>query len=135
VNQGLLSISERLSIPLVATNDCHYLDKEDVRAHDVLLCIQTGKTVNETDRFRFSTDELYFKSGLEMQKTLGHYPDAIQNTVEIANRCEVDFDFNTYHFPQFDATSELTADEIFDRDVRAGYQKRLEEILRQESGH
>ena len=74
VNAGLLELHQRLSIPMVATNDCHYLDKSDVRAHEVLLCIQTGKTVKDTDRFQFQTDQLYFKSGEEMRKTLGAIP-------------------------------------------------------------
>jgi len=128
VNQALLDMSGRLSIPLVATNDCHYLDREDVDAHDVLLCIQTGKTVNEADRFRFSTDQLYFKSGQEMIETLGHFPGAIENTSRIANRCNIEFDFDTYHFPQFDADSEISAEELFETEVRMGYAKRIEQI-------
>ncbi len=129
VNQGLLEMSKRLSIPLIATNDCHYLDRGDVKAHDVLLCIQTGKTVNDAGRFRFSTDQLYFKSGKEMQEQLGHFPGAIENTVALAKRCEIEFDFNTYHFPQFDADSGRTADEIFDEKVREGYARRMKEVL------
>ncbi|MFZ5568911.1 MAG: DNA polymerase III subunit alpha [Thermodesulfobacteriota bacterium] len=128
VNAALLDISGRLSIPMVATNDCHYLKKEDVRAHDVLLCIQTGKTVNETDRFRFSTDQLYFKSGQEMRATLGQYPGAIENTVKIADRCEVEFDFNTYHFPRFSKDETHTPDELFEQEVRKGYLNRLRKL-------
>ncbi|QTA90506.1 DNA polymerase III subunit alpha [Desulfonema magnum] len=125
VNQALLDMSQRLSIPLVASNDCHYLNKEDVRAHEVLLCIQTGKTMNDPDRFKFGTDQLYFKSGEEMYADFKDYPGAIENTVSIAERCNIEFDFNTYHFPKFDSESDLTADEIFDQKVREGYQKRL----------
>lgn len=128
VNQALADIGARLSIPLVATNDCHYLKKEDVRAHDVLLCIQTGKTVKETDRFRFSTDQLYFKSGAEMQATLGQYPGAIENTARIAGRCHIEFDFSTYHFPQFSADAQESTAELFEKEVRRGYEKRLEQI-------
>ncbi len=125
VNQALLDMSRRLSVPLIASNDCHYLNKEDVRAHEVLLCIQTGKTMNDPDRFKFGTDQLYFKSGEEMYADFKDYPGAIENTVSIAERCNIEFDFNTYHFPKFDSDSELTADEIFDQKVREGYQKRL----------
>ena len=128
VNQGLLDMSGRLSIPMVATNDCHYLDREDVDAHDVLLCIQTGKTVNESDRFRFSTDQLYFKSGQEMIETLGNFPGAIENTSGIAERCHIEFDFETYHFPQFDADSEISAEKMFETEVRKGYAKRIKQI-------
>jgi len=128
VNQALLDMSRRLSIPLVATNDCHYLDREDVDAHDVLLCIQTGKTINETDRFRFRTDQLYFKSGQEMIETLGHFPGSIEHTEKIAERCNLDFDFNTYHFPQFDADSEVSVEELFEKEVRKGYARRIDRI-------
>ncbi len=130
VNQALLEMSQRLSIPLVATNDCHYLDKNDVRAHGVLLCIQTGKTIHDTDRFKFGTDQLYFKSKDEMHAYFKDYPDALANTVDIAGRCEVEFDFNTYHFPKFEDASGASVDEIFDREVRAGFKQRFEAIKR-----
>ncbi|MBW1894604.1 MAG: DNA polymerase III subunit alpha [Deltaproteobacteria bacterium] len=128
VNHVLAEMSDRLSIPLVATNDCHYLDSRDMQAHDALLCIQTGKTIKEEDRFRFHTDQLYFKSGQEMQETLGHYPGAIDNTIEIAERCHVEFDFNTYHFPGFTTDSDKSTDELFDLEVRKGYQERLQKL-------
>ncbi|MEA3280284.1 MAG: PHP domain-containing protein, partial [Thermodesulfobacteriota bacterium] len=86
VNHALLDMSKRLSIPLVATNDCHYLDKEDVRAHEVLLCIQTGKTIHDPGRFKFQTDQLYFKSPEEMHSSFADYSGAIDNTVDIAKR-------------------------------------------------
>ena len=95
-------MSQRLSIPLVATNDCHYLNREDVKAHDVLLCIQTGKTVQMTNRLKFGTTQLYYKSKPEMFAYFKDHPAAIANTVRIADRCHVDFDFKTYHFPQFE---------------------------------
>lgn len=128
VNQGLLELSGRLSIPMVATNDCHYLDKSDVHAHEVLLCIQTGKTIKDTDRFQFATDQLYFKSGEEMRATLGHYPDAIANTQAIADRCHVEFDFKTYHFPKFEGDSGRSAEEIFDETVETGFSAVMERI-------
>ncbi len=128
VNQGLLDMSQRLSIPIIATNDCHYLDQDDVRAHDVLLCIQTGKTVHDTGRFKFATDQLYFKSGAEMEKTLGRFPGAIENTRMIADRCHIEFDFKTYHFPQFDTSTEKSVDALFEEEVRRGFIRRMAQV-------
>jgi len=123
VNETLLEMSQRLSIPLVASNDCHYLSKEDVRAHEVLLCIQTGKTLNEADRFRFKTDQLYFKPVQEMIDSFQNYPGALENTVEIAKRCRIEFDFNTYHFPKFASSQGKTEAEMFDEMVRLGFRR------------
>ncbi len=109
-----------MSIPLVATNDCHYLNQDDVRAHEVLLCVQTGKDRCTIPTASFQTDQLYFKSPEEMTGYFADYPGAMDNTVDIAERCHVEFDFNTYHFPQFDAESAKTADELF-TEVREGY--------------
>jgi len=127
VNRALREMSAKLSIPLVASNDCHYLKKEDVRAHDVLLCIQTGKTVHEANRFRFSTDQLYFKSPAEMASSFHDYPGAVDNTLAIARRCAYDFDFS-YHFPTFPAPENLSTDELFEQTVREGYARRMEKI-------
>ena len=80
VNKGILDISQRLSIPIVATNDCHYLSKGDDKAHEILLCIQTGDTFNNQNRFKFDSDQLYFKSSEEMIQTFSEYPGAIENT-------------------------------------------------------
>jgi DNA polymerase-3 subunit alpha len=121
VNQALLDMSQRLSIGLVASNDCHYLDKNDVHAHDVLLCVQTGKTVHETDRLKFRTDQLYLKSKKEMYDAFKDYPGALENPVDIAKRCHLDFDVNSYHFPKFDVSPDHNADEIFEQKVRDGY--------------
>ncbi|NJL59700.1 MAG: DNA polymerase III subunit alpha, partial [Desulfobacteraceae bacterium] len=125
VNQALFEMSKRLSIPMAATNDCHYLNKEDVKAHDVLLCIQTGKTIKDAERFHFATDQLYFKSKQEMADKLGHYPGALSNTVEIADRCNIEFDFKTYHFPKYDTRENFSADDLFEQRVREGYEKRM----------
>ena len=133
VNQGILDMSRRLSIPIIATNDCHYLDREDVRAHDVLLCIQTGKTIHDAGRFKFATDQLFFKSQKEMVETLGHFPGAIENTAEIAKRCHIEFDFNTYHFPKFDTSSDMSADDMFEEKVRNGYDRRMAHIRKKQT--
>lgn len=128
VNQALLDMSKRLSIPLVACNDCHYLDKEDVRAHDVLLCIQTGKTVDDTERLKFRTDQLYFKSKTEMHASFKNYPGALENTVDIAKRCHLEFDFDNYCFPKFETSSEQTLDELFEASARQGLEGKLQRM-------
>jgi DNA polymerase-3 subunit alpha len=128
VNRALLDMSQRLSIPLVASNDCHYLDKADVRAHDVLLCVQTGKTVHETDRLKFGTDQLYLKSKAEMYDAFRDYPGALENSVNIAKRCNLEFDFNSYHFPKFDVSPDHTVDEVFEQMVRDGFKTLLQRI-------
>jgi len=130
VNQALVGMSRRLSIPLVASNDCHYLDKDDVRAHDVLLCIQTGKTINDTERFRFRTDQLYFKSPQEMTEAFAEVPGALENTRRIADRCQVALDFGTYHFPKFDAGSGLAVAQLFEKKVREGFESVMGRVRR-----
>ncbi len=121
VNQALYDMSERLSIPLVATNDCHYLNKEDVKAHDVLLCIQTGKTVQMTNRLKFGTNQLYFKPGAEMATYFKNNPEAIAATGDIANRCNLDFDFHSYHFPKFETPLGENESDLFEKKVRQGF--------------
>ena len=101
VNRKLIDLGNELHIPLVATNDCHYLRKDDARAHDILLCIQTGKTVKDEKRMRFSTNELYFKSPDEMKKAFAGVPEAIQNTISIAERCNVEFELGKFLLPRY----------------------------------
>ena len=93
VNQKLIELSKKLGIELVATNDAHYSRKEDSYNHEVLLCIQTGKKMSDEDRMRFETDELYIKSPEEMSDYFENVPEAIENTVKIAEKCNVDFIF------------------------------------------
>jgi len=128
VNKALVDMSKRLSIPLIATNDCHYLDKEDARAHEVLLCIQTGKSIYDPDHFKFGTDQLYFKSREEMHDYFKTYPGSIENTVSIAKRCNVDFDFKSYHFPKFETPSGQTAEEFFEQKTREGYNQKIKHV-------
>ncbi len=97
----LLQLSQETEIPVVATNDCHYLRKEDWEAHDALLCIQTGKTIAESDRMKFSTDQLYFKSPEEMKKLFEEIPQAIENTIKIAEKCNLQLEFGKFHLPHF----------------------------------
>ena len=102
VNQKLVQLSRELNIPLVATNDAHYLKREDAYNHEVLLCIQTGKRMNDEDRMRFETDELYIKSQEEMKEYFANVPDAIENTVKIAEKCNVEFEFGHTILPNYD---------------------------------
>ena len=101
VNQGLLRIHEETGIPLVCTNDCHYLAPEDAEAHDVLLCIQTGKMVDDEKRMRYEPRNFYVRSTEEMEKLFSRYPDAIENTGRIADLCNLEFTFGKYHLPEF----------------------------------
>jgi DNA polymerase III subunit alpha len=125
VNRMLREISEDLSIPLVGTNDCHYLNREDAQAHDVLLCIQTGKTVDDEKRLRFSSDEFYFKSRSEMEEALRGYEDALDNTVRVAERCDYQMTFGQYKFPVFRSEDNQGLDEMLTRKAREGLEKRL----------
>ena len=106
VNQKLIELSRELNIPLVATNDAHYLKKEDAYNHEVLLCIQTGKKMQDPDRMRFETDELYIKSPEEMISYFKNIPEAIQNTVKIAEKCNFDFEFGVTKLPNYEVPAE-----------------------------
>ena len=125
VNEGLLEISKRLNIPLVATNDCHYLRREEAKAHDMLLCIQTGKTVNTADRLKFKTDEFYFKSPQEMEASFSAYPEAVRNTIEIAERCNLELKLKEYHLPVFPAPDGEDVGTFFENQARHGLEERL----------
>jgi DNA polymerase-3 subunit alpha len=99
--RGLIDLSRRTGLPLVASNDCHYLRREDAEAHDVLLCIQTGKTVFDEDRMRFGSDQMYFKSAEEMARLFKEVPEACENTLEVASKCNVSLEFGKIHLPHF----------------------------------
>ncbi len=99
--QGLIRIHDETGIPLVVTNDAHYLRREDARIQDVLMCIQTGKTVDDPDRMKFESQELYLKSEDEMRALFPDLPKAYDNTEKIAELCDFDFEFGHYHLPQF----------------------------------
>ena len=128
VNEGLIKLSKELSIPLVATNDCHYLKKNDSETHDVLLCIQTGKTVDEENRLRFTTQEYYYKSPEEMYRLFSETPEALENTVKIAEQCNVELPMGEYHFPQFPLEHGEDLDTRLSRESREGLEKRLDHI-------
>ena len=101
-NQKLIQLARKLDIPIVATNDAHYLKKEDAYNHEILLCIQTGKRMSDEDRMKFDTDELYVKSPQEMSDYFSAFPDAIENTVKIADKCNVEFEFGHTILPNYD---------------------------------
>ena len=101
VNNELIRISQETDIPLVATNDVHYLKKEDAVVHDVLLCVQTGKTVGEEDRMKFPSNHFYLKSPEEMYTLYEDQIKALENTVWIGERCNVELDFSTLHLPEY----------------------------------
>lgn len=106
-NQKLVELSRKLDIPLVATNDAHYLKKEDSYNHEVLLCIQTGKRMTDEDRMKFQTDDFYIKSPEEMKDYFRNLPEAIENTVKIAEKCNVDFEFGHTILPNYDVPEEF----------------------------
>ena len=125
VNKGLMQLSEELDIPLVATNDCHYLNRDEATAHELLLCIQTGKTLQDASRFRFSTDELYFKSPDEMRHAFSYCPEALENTVKIAERCNLEIEFGNHYFPNFEVPAGETLDTAFEQYTRKGFKERM----------
>ena len=125
VNQKLVELSRELDIPLVATNDAHYLKREDAYNHEVLLCIQTGKRMTDEDRMRFETDELYIKSPEEMINYFKHIPEAIENTVKIAEKCNFDFEFGVTKLPNYEVPAEYkTHAEYFRKLCNDGIKKR-----------
>lgn len=129
-NEGLVRLSRELSLPLIATNDCHYLRKSDARAHEILLCIQTGKTILDEKRLKFQTDQLYFKSPEEMAADFAHIPEALENSAAIAEKCNLEIDLGKYHFPVFPLEPEESLDDRFEKEVREGFAERLAAIRR-----
>jgi len=127
-NEALLEIARRVGLPVVATNDCHYLHREDARAHEVLLCIQTGKTLADEGRWRFDTDELYVKTPAEMAAAFAEQPEAIANSLEIARRVDFEFEFGKFHFPRYEAPADRDLDELLEERTRQGLKRRLEAI-------
>ena len=132
VNSGLIEVSRKLSIPLVATNDCHYINREDAEAHEVLLCIQTGKTMDDTDRMRFKTDQFYFRSPETMARLFEDIPEAIENTAVVAARCNLTFDFGSIYLPNFEVSTSESLDEYLSGLAKKGLDKLLPIIMGRE---
>ena len=128
VNPLLVELAKELSIPVVATNDCHYGERDDYHAHDVLLCVQTGKTVNEETRLKMETDELFLKSAEEMKQGFAYCPEAVERSLEIAERCNVEIQFGKYHFPAFTPPKEISLDDYLDELAHAGLAERLQGV-------
>ena len=124
-NRLLVELSKELHIPLVATNDCHYLNRGDARAHEILLCIQTGKTLNQNDRMRFETDQLYFKSPDEMKEAFRELPEAIKNTIEIAERCNLEFKLGHYMLPKYSIDTGQSPEEYLRELVMEGLRRKV----------
>jgi DNA polymerase-3 subunit alpha len=125
VNERLIELSKEFNIPLVATNDVHYLNKEDAEIHDILLCIQTGSKLSDKDRLRFKTDEFYFKSEEEMSKIFGNIPEALENTIKIAEKCNLELPLNKVILPVFEVPEGETLDSYFERLCWEGARKRF----------
>ena len=125
VNTGLAPIAKELGIPLVCTNDVHYLRQTDSHPHDVLLCIGTGKNVQDKQRLRYHGDQFYLKTAEEMAAVFGEFPEALRNTVLIAERCDLDLSGSETHLPNFEIPEPYTADGYFERVVREGFETRL----------
>lgn len=128
VNRGLAQLAEEVGLPMVATNDCHYLRKEDHEAHDALLCIQTGKKIADERRMRMETEEFYFKSPQEMIDSFAWCPEAIANTLVIADRCQVEFTKQPFCFPAPPVKEGAPLDEILVTKAREGLPTRLAEL-------
>jgi DNA polymerase-3 subunit alpha len=128
VNPRIVELARKLDLPLVATNDIHYLKKEDAESHDVLLCIQTNKKLSDQDRIRFSSEEFYFKSGEEMAELFRDIPEAISNTTDIASQCNFSFPSGHHFLPVFKPPGGVSLEEYLGSVAREGFARRREEL-------
>ena len=129
VAQRLIELGKEMGIPVVATNDCHYLRQQDAEAHEVLLCIQTGKTLQDQDRFRFATDQVYVKSTEEMEALFQGAPEVLRNTLEVAEKCELTLDTERVQLPEFPLPPEFqTAEEYLRSAAREGLRRRYPSV-------
>src|SRR6266540_4312680 len=125
VNGGLPAIARDLGLPMICTNDVHYLRAADAHPHDVLLCIGTGKAFSDPKRLRYNAKQFFLKTADEMAEVFKDFPDALKNTVRIAERCNVVLAKGENHLPHFDVPAGFTLDEYFEHMVRKGFQERL----------
>ncbi|MDO8680008.1 MAG: DNA polymerase III subunit alpha [Acidobacteriota bacterium] len=128
VNTGLLPIARDLNMPLVTTNDVHYLRHGDHKPHDILLCIGTGKSVNDENRLKYHGDQFFLKTAAQMAEVFGDYPEAMQNTLLIAERCNVTIPQGQNHLPKFAVPDGYALDDYFEHVVRQGYAVRLDRL-------
>jgi len=124
VNQGIMRLARETGLPLVVTNDAHYLRREDAAMQDVLLCVQTGKTVDDPNRMKFQTEEFYLKSEQELRQLFPNCDEAFENTAKIADMCNVEFVFNEYHLPSFPVPEGYTNEEYFRKLCMDGFRER-----------
>jgi len=128
VCQELIKLGKEMGIPLVATNDCHYVDKADAYAQEILLCIGTGKTLDDPSHLKFSTEEFYFKSPQEMKQIFAEIPQAIKSTIEITEKCSLQLDFETMHLPDYKVPENYNFDEYLKNLCEQGLKKRYTKV-------
>ncbi len=131
-NEAILRLGRELDLPLVASNDCHYLNERDSFTHDVLLCVQTGKTIHDTNRLSYKTNQFFFKTAEEMSKLFGHLPQALANTLEVAEKCNFKLEHRSDVFPHFEVPASYTLDSYFEKVVRDGFERRKVHLARLE---
>jgi DNA polymerase III subunit alpha len=129
VNKGILPIAKNLDLNIVCTNDVHYLRQGDHQPHDVLLCIGTGKTVNDAQRLRYTGDQFFLKTGDQMAQVFKDHPNALKNTLLIAERCNVTIPKGQNHLPSFGVPEGMTIDQYFEQVARDGWKQRLSRLL------
>src|SRR4030065_879091 len=127
-NAAIIDRARKTGTPLVATNDCHYLDRKDARVHDILLCLQTGKVIGAEGRMRFETDQFYVKAPEEFERAFGHVaPDALTNTLAIAERCLVTLHLGRNKIPEFQVPEGMTSDQYLRKLATEGRLRRFPE--------
>jgi DNA polymerase-3 subunit alpha len=126
-NAGLIEIHKKLGIPMAGTNDCHYLKKEDARPHELMLCLQTGKTLSDPNRMKFDTDQLYVKSTEEIAPAFAEFPGAVANTCRIADSCDLELALNKTHLPQYTTPDGYTRESYVEHLAVDGLRARLKE--------
>ena len=125
-----MEIAKNLSLPVVATNNCHYLEPADARAHEILICLQTGKTISDPYRMQYPGGEYYFKSPEEMGKLFGHIPGAIENTIKIAEHCNLDIEFGKLNLPEYPVPQNYTLHSYLEEQARHGLKVRFSNFER-----
>lgn len=134
VNEGLLKLSKELNVKVVATNDCHYLNREDAFLHDVLLCIQTGKVLSDPRRLRFPTDQFYLRSTEEMEAIFKEVPEALSNTLDLAERVDLELELGRYQMPSFEAPEGKGLEDYLKELAEEGLRRRLKKAKVQNEG-
>ncbi|MZG31030.1 MAG: DNA polymerase III subunit alpha [Nitrospinae bacterium] len=128
INKEIIGIGKKLDLPVVATNNCHYINREDFHAHEILLCLQTGKTMSDPYRMQYPKDEFYFKSPQEMIALFKETPEAIENTLKIADRCELELEFDKLNLPDYPVPDTYSLETYLEEKSREGLAKRFEEL-------